>query len=284
MLKRLTEVITEVRGGVAALRVVAAQIATSSQDLSQGTSEQAASVEETTSSLEEMTSSITQNAENSRVMEQMARQGVKDADESGRTVSETVQAMNSIAKKITIIEEIAYQTNLLALNAAIEAARAGDHGRGFAVVATEVRKLAERSQLAAKEIGELASGSVKVAERSGQALLELVPAIRRTADLVQEVSAASNEQAGGVAQINRALSQVQQVTQRSATAAEELSSTAEQLSSHAEALDQRVAFFRLAKSQAEHSAERSAAPVARILRPVAAARTRADVDAVWTKH
>jgi methyl-accepting chemotaxis protein len=288
MLTRLTEVITDVRRGAAGLRSAASQIANSSQDLSQGTSEQAASVEETTASLEQMTSSITQNAESTRIMEQMARQGVRDADESGRTVSETVQAMNSIAQKITIIEEIAYQTNLLALNAAIEAARAGDHGRGFAVVATEVRKLAERSQLAAKEIGELAAGSVKVAEKSGHALLELVPAIRRTADLVQEVAAASNEQAGGVAQINRALAQVQQVTQRSATAAEELSGTAEELASHAESLDQRVAFFRVEDSPelfVQHAA--AAPPALRATRQPMPAAARIPIkptaDALWTK-
>ncbi len=156
--------------------------------MSQGTSEQAASVEETTSSLEEMSASINQNAENSKLMEQMSSKGAADAESSGQVVNQTVSAMKPIAEKISFIEEIAYQTNLLALNAAIEAARAGEHGKGFAVVASEVRKLAERSQGSAKEIGGLASASVQVAERSGKLLDELVPAIRKTAEMVQEVA------------------------------------------------------------------------------------------------
>jgi methyl-accepting chemotaxis protein len=175
----------------------------------------------------------------------MAMRGATDAEESGRAVVETVGAMQAIAKKISIIEEIAYQTNLLALNAAIEAARAGEHGKGFAVVAAEVRKLAERSQNAAKEISSLAGSSVEVAERSGSLLKELVPAIRKTAGLVQEVAAASNEQAAGVNQMNKAMSQVDQVTQRNASAAEELASTAEEMASQAAALQQLVSFFRV---------------------------------------
>ena len=244
MAERLSRVIEEVRGGAAALAGAASQLSSTSSTLSQGTGEQAASVEETTSSLEEMNASISQNAENSRQTEQMAVAGAKSAGESGRAVEETLVAMRSIADKISIIEEIAYQTNLLALNAAIEAARAGDHGKGFAVVAQEVRKLAERSQKAAKEIGALAGTSVQVAERSGKMLSDLVPAIEKTADLVQEVAAASQQQSAGVAQINKAMAAVDQVTQRNASAAEELASTAEEMSSQAESLQQLLAFFR----------------------------------------
>src|SRR3990172_8825035 len=245
MVEKFSQVIGQVRSGASALSTAAAQVASSSQTLSQGTSQQAASVEEVTSSLEEMSASVTQNADNSRRMEQMAIKGAGEAEESGTVVGETVDAMKAIAEKISIIEEIAYQTNLLALNAAIEAARAGEHGKGFAVVATEVRKLAERSQKAAGEISDLASRSVKVAERSGQLLLALVPAIKKTADLVQEVSAASQEQSTGVAQINKAMNQVDQVTQRNASAAEELASTAEEMSSQAESLQQLMGFFQL---------------------------------------
>jgi methyl-accepting chemotaxis protein len=250
MSENLARVIGEVRGAAGGIASAAAQVSSTSSVLSQGTGEQAASVEETSTSLEQMSSSIAQNAENSRQTEQMAGQGAKDADESGRAVQQTVLAMNDIAERISIIEEIAYQTNLLALNAAIEAARAGEHGRGFAVVATEVRKLAERSQNAAKEIGGRASSSVRVAERSGKLLGELVPAIKKTAELVQEVAAASGEQAAGVAQITKAMGAVDQVTQRNASAAEELASTAEEMSSQAESLQQLIGYFRVRASPA----------------------------------
>jgi methyl-accepting chemotaxis protein len=246
MIEKLSRTLGEVRSSTVALASASQQVSSTSQELSQGTAEQASSVEETTSSLEQMSASITQNAENSRQSEQMAVKGAQDAEEGGKAVGETVAAMRSIADKVGIIEEIAYQTNLLALSAAIEAARAGEHGKGFAVVATEVRKLAERSQTAAKEINSVASGSVKVAEHSGTLLRELVPAIKKTTDLVQEVSAASREQASGVSQMNKAMGQVDQVTQRNASAAEELSSTAEEMAAQAEALQQLVATFKLA--------------------------------------
>jgi methyl-accepting chemotaxis protein len=247
MKENLAQTIGEVRVGADALVGASAQVSATAQTLSQGTGEQAASVEETTSSLEEMSASITQNAESSRQTEQLAKEGARDAEESGRAVGETVDAMKAIAQRIGIIEEIAYQTNLLALNAAIEAARAGEHGKGFAVVATEVRKLAERAQKAAKEIGALAGSSVKVAERSGKLITELVPVIRKTADLVQEVAATSLEQSAGVAQVSKAMGTVDQVTQRNASAAEELSSTAEEMSAQAEGLQRLVAFFVVAE-------------------------------------
>ncbi len=244
MVDTFSQVIGQVRSGAQALSMAAGQVASSSQSLSQGTNQQAASVEEITSSLAEMSASVTQNAENSHQMELMAIKGAGEAEESGRVVSEAVRAMKTIAEKISIIEEIAYQTNLLALNAAIEAARAGEHGKGFAVVATEVRKLAERSQEAAKEIGSLAGSSVNVAERAGQLLIELVPSIRKTANLVQEVASASQEQSLGVALINKAMNQVDEVMRRNASAAEELSATADDMSSQAEALQRLVSFFR----------------------------------------
>ena len=258
--EKLAMVIAEVRGGADALGSASGQVSATAQQVAQGTGEQAASVEETTASLEQMTASIEANAASSRQTEQMATEGARSAEQSGKAVAETVDAMRAIAERISIVEEIAYQTNLLALNAAIEAARAGDHGKGFAVVATEVRKLAERSQKAAKEIGELAGNSVAVAERSGALLVELVSTIRKTSDLVQEVSAASQEQSTGVGQVSRAMAVVDQVTQRNASAAEELSSTAEEVSSQAETLQQLVAFFELADDAPAKRQARGARP------------------------
>jgi methyl-accepting chemotaxis protein len=243
--EKLAQVMGEVRAGAAALSAASGQVSATAQTLSQGTGEQAASVEETTSSLEEMSASITQNAENSRQTETLAREAAASAKESGKAVAQTVAAMGSIAERISIVEEIAYQTNLLALNAAIEAARAGEHGKGFAVVAAEVRKLAERAQKAAKEIGELSSSSLEVAERSGRLILELVPTIRKTADLVQEVSAASQEQSSGVGQVSKSMGIVDGVTQKNASAAEELSSTAEEMSAQAESLESLIDFFQM---------------------------------------
>jgi methyl-accepting chemotaxis protein len=261
MRDRLVQVIGEVRAAADGLAEASVQVSAASQSLTQGTSEQAASVEQTTASLQEMSASISRNADNSAQMEQMAARGAREASDSGAAVKATVEAMRAIASRISVVEEIAYQTNLLALNAAIEAARAGEHGRGFAVVAAEVRKLAERSREAAREIGGLAGSSVAVAERSGTLLDSLVPSIQKTSELVQEVAAASREQATAVHQINRAMGQVDQVTQRNASSAEELASTAEEMTAQAEALRQLMEFFRLAGAPAGAPRSVVAAPV-----------------------
>jgi len=201
--------------------------------------------------MEEMNANIRQNAENAQTTESIAVQAAADARAGGDAVSETVRAMSEIAEKIGIIEEIAYQTNLLALNAAIEAARAGDHGRGFAVVASEVRKLAERSQKAAAEIGHVSSRSTEVAGKAGAMLQKMVPDIVRTSNLVQEIASASKEQAAGVDQTNRALQQLDGVTQQNASTTEELAATAEDLSSRAAELETAVAFFRVEAATAQ---------------------------------
>ncbi len=242
---KLAQVIDDVRKNADALVMAAEQLNQTAQAMSQSSTQQAASVEGTSSSLEQMTASISQNAENAKTTEQIAVKSANEAMEGGQAVTETVSAMKKIAEKISIIEEIAYQTNLLALNAAIEAARAGEHGKGFAVVASEVRKLAERSQVAAQEIGELATNSVKIAEKAGQLLEVIVPNIRKTADLVQEISFASSQQNSGVSQINSAVRQLDQVAQQNASASEELAATAEEMNGQAENLLQLMAFFTL---------------------------------------
>lgn len=245
MITKLKEVVTEVKAAIDNVASGSQQLSSGSEEMSQGASEQASSVEEVSSSMEQMVSNIRQNADNAQQTEKIALKSAGDARESGKAVSETVTAMKDIARKISIIEEIARQTNLLALNAAIEAARAGEHGKGFAVVASEVRKLAERSQTAAGEITQLSSTSMQVAERAGEMLGKLVPDIQKTAELVQEINAASGEQNSGAEQINKAIQQLDLVVQQNAGAAEEMSSTAEELASQAEQLQSTIEFFKM---------------------------------------
>jgi len=220
-------------------------LSSAAQEMSQGATEQAASAEEASSSIEEMTANIRQNADNALQTERIAIGAARDAQEAGQVANENMAAMKEIAGKIVIIEEIARQTNLLALNAAIEAARAGEHGRGFAVVAAEVRKLAERSQIAAGEINKLSVSSVGVAEKAGIILGNLAPNIQRTAELVQEIAAASKEQDTGAEQISAAIQQLDKVIQQNASATEEMASTAEELSSQSEQLQALIAFFKV---------------------------------------
>jgi methyl-accepting chemotaxis protein len=245
MASRLGQIVNEIKSASDNVAAGSMELSSSSQAMSEGATEQASSAEEASSSMEEMAANIRQNADNAQETEKIARKASEDAQEGGKAVTEAVIAMKQIAEKITIIEEIARQTNLLALNAAIEAARAGEHGKGFAVVAAEVRKLAERSQEAAGEITEISSSSVDVAEKAGEMLVELVPEIQKTAELVQEISAASNEQNSGANQINKAIQQLDTVTQQNASASEEMASTSEELSSQAEQMQSAIEFFKI---------------------------------------
>ncbi|MBN1847249.1 MAG: MCP four helix bundle domain-containing protein [Deltaproteobacteria bacterium] len=242
-IKRIKEVILDVKSGANNVAVGSQEMSSVAQQMSQGATEQAASAEQASSSMEQMSANIKQNADNAQQTERISMQAAMDAEKGGRAVEETVGAMKQIAEKISIIEEIARQTNMLALNAAIEAARAGEHGKGFAVVADAVRKLAERSQTAAGEISNLSTTSVEIAENAGLMLNKIVPDIRKTAELVQEINAASGEQNSGAEQINQALQQLDQVIQQNAFASEKMSSTSEELAAQAEQLRDAISFF-----------------------------------------
>ncbi|MGF3027229.1 HAMP domain-containing methyl-accepting chemotaxis protein [Methylobacterium aquaticum] len=287
---KLREVVSQVVSAASNVSAGSQELSASAEQLSQGSTEQAASTEEASASMEEMAANVKQNAENAGQTEAIARQSAKDAEASGVAVGRAVEAMQTIAQKITIVQEIARQTDLLALNAAVEAARAGEHGRGFAVVASEVRKLAERSQAAAAEIGTLSTDTVKAAQAAGDMLGRLVPDIKKTAALVEEISAACREQDVGSGQINQAIQQLDKVTQQNASASEEVSATSEELAAQAETLQAAIAYFRIdgtqapaaarpidgAVSQLRATAARmaapSAAPSAVVKSPVRAAR------------
>ncbi|VXC63950.1 methyl-accepting chemotaxis protein [Sphingomonas sp. 8AM] len=250
LVDNLSKFAGEVSAASAQVAAGSQQLSSTAEQVSEGATEQAAAAEEASASMEQMAANIKQNADNAAQTEKIARQSSQDAEQSGRAVQKAVTAMRTIAEKIGIVQEIARQTDLLALNAAVEAARAGEHGRGFAVVAAEVRKLAERSQTAAGEISGMSSETVTAAAQAGEMLTKLVPDIRRTAELVAEISAACREQDIGASQINEAIQQLDKVTQLNASASSQISSTSEELASQAEELEQNIAFFRTAEPQA----------------------------------
>ncbi|WPL10631.1 MULTISPECIES: methyl-accepting chemotaxis protein [Thiorhodovibrio] len=253
MTDKLKTVVSEVRVGADSLSSASSEVSSTAQALSQGATEQAASVEETTASIEQLNASVQQNTENARVTNGISKSSAEEARQGGEAVDRTVKAMKEIASKIGMIEEIAYKTNLLALNAAIEAARAGEHGKGFTVVAAEVRKLAENSGTTAQEINQLATNSLSIAEDAGRVLEEMVPNIVKTAELVEEITAASGEQASGIGQINEAMGQLDKATQQNASASEELAATAEELSGQAAQLQETMAFFKVSAGKRESS-------------------------------
>ncbi len=260
MATNLSEMTTSIQRSAHQLTLGSSQVSSSAQQLSQGASEQSSSIQDVSTAMEQLNAGVGQNSDNARQTEAIAKKAAEDAEVGGRAVEETVAAMITISDKINIVEEIARQTDLLALNAAIEAARAGEHGRGFAVVASEVRKLSERSRGASRQILELSDKSVKIAKDAGARINDVVGAVRKTSDLVMEISAASAQQAGGIQQINEAVQQLEQVIQQNAAATEELASTSEELDAQAESLTQTVGYFRVAGEDRETSRRQPGTP------------------------
>jgi len=283
MVSGLTRTVSDIRAIAGEVSAASQSISTASIQVSKGASAQAAAAEEASSSMEQMVSNIKQNADNAQQTDKIANKSAKDAQESGKSVLEAVAAMKEIANKISIIEEIARQTNLLALNAAIEAARAGEHGKGFAVVAAEVRKLAERSQKAAGEINQLSANTLKVSEKSGEMLDKLVPDIQRTAELVQEITAASKEQDTGAEQINKALQQLEQVIQQNASASEEMASTTEELTGQSDQLVSALSFFHTGDEEGAPGRKGAVAKVQRQAAPARAAKPVGHTSAAAAK-
>ncbi|GAK60875.1 chemotaxis sensory transducer [Candidatus Vecturithrix granuli] len=259
LLQAMSQMIMKLRQVVSDVKYAAENVASGSQGMSasaeimsQGATEQATASEEASASMQEMTANIRQNAENALQTEKLALQAAEDARLSEAAVTQAAQAMQQIAQKVAIIDDISRQTRMLSLNATIEAARAQEYGKGFAVVASEVRALAERSQTAAAEITELASSSVIIAEKAGGMLQQLVPHIQQTAELVQEIAAATREQDTGTQQINQAILQLDQVTQQNSSTSEELAATSEELAGQAEMLQQTIAFFKTDDTHHDH--------------------------------
>ena len=276
MVERLRAIVSEALMAAQNVSAGSQELSASAEQLSQGATEQASSAEEASSSMEEMAANVKQNAENANQTEKIAHQSAKDAEASGSAVGRAVEAMQTIAEKITIVQEIARQTDLLALNAAVEAARAGEHGKGFAVVASEVRKLAERSQAAATEIGELSTETVKVAQEAGAMLAKLVPDIKKTAELVEEITSACREQDVGSSQVNQAIQQLDKVGQQNASASEQVSSTSEELASQAEQLQMTIAYFKIDQAANSGQATDSIKNAVGQLRSKAAAMSAAE--------